>query len=491
MKRYVALLSACLLSLFLIACGSGGSSGPTVTSGGNTVPGGNGGGDVPPASPPSTTPTSTATLQSVNHIVFMLQENRSFDNYFGQLNAYRASLGLAQDADDLVKPLEPINPNPTHDGSTCPGSPNGTCLPYKMKSSCIEDLSPSWNEAHVDLTDNLSSKVQMNGFAHTAGGYAASGGAGASIDVAGKRAMGYYDSTQLNYYYFMATQFATSDRFFSPLLTKSEPNHLFGLAGTSQGWINVPTAQLSAPTIFNLLQKAGISWKVYYTDTNKATGKPDTYISYFSPMTPFLTDPTKLAPLSEYYTDLQNGTLPAVVLIDAGRDSGKDEHPLNNIVPGVEAAETVINAFMNSTAYNDGVFILTWDEGGGMYDHVPPVPAVNPDGIGPCIAGGNPVCADANVLTTFGDNFTLTGFRLPLIVVSPWAKSGFISHTSMDYTAILKFIETRFGLPNLTLRDQAQPDMTEFFDFVNTPNATPPSAPPVQVNMPCYYNTLP
>ncbi len=471
MRKYVPLLLTFVFSLFLLACGSGSASntsnnGTNSNTGGSTTPTGG-----------STTP-SAATLQSVNHIIFMLQENRSFDNYFGQLNTYRASLGLTQSADDLVKPQEPVNPNPTNDGSTCTGSPSGTCLPFKMVSACIEDLTPSWNESHVDLTDNQSSKVQMNGFAYQAGAYAANNNL---LDVAGKRAMGYYDASQLNYYYFLATQYATSDRWFSPLLAKSEPNHLYSLAATSQGYIGVPTAQLPAVTIFNLLQNAKISWKIYYTDTTSA-GKPDTYASYFSQLNSYTAN---IVPLSQYFTDLANGTLPAVALIDAGRDSGLDEHPDNNIVTGAEQVAKIVNALLNSTSYNDSVFILTWDEGGGLYDHVPPAAAVNPDGISPNLA------TDTSVLTTFGDNFTLTGFRLPLIVVSPWTKKGYISHTPADYTAILKFIETRFNLPNLTLRDKNQFDMTEFFDFTNVPNATPPATTPVQASMPCYFNTLP
>ncbi len=358
MRRYVALLLACLFSLFLVACGSGGASTsasantPPNNSGDNTNPGGTtgsttgGGGTVTTPTPP---PTPTATLQSVNHIVFMLQENRSFDNYFGQLNAYRASLGLPQDADDLINPSVPLNPNPTHDGSTCPpNSATGDCAVYKMKSACIEDLSPSWNESHVDLTDNQSSTIRMNGFAFSAGGFAANQ-VPPLIDIAGMRAMGYYDSTQLNYYYFMATQFATSDRWFSPLLAKSEPNHIFGLAGTSLGYIGVPTAQLPAPTIFNLLQKAGISWKIYYTDKDKA-GNPDTYVSYFSQMNALTSN---VVPLTQYFTDLQNGTLPAVALIDAGRDTGLDEHPDASVTVGAQQVSTIIDAFMNSTAYND------------------------------------------------------------------------------------------------------------------------------------------
>ena len=94
-------------------------------------------------------------------------------------------------------------------------------------------------------------------------------------------------------------------------------------------------------------------------------------------------------------------------------------------------------------------------------------------------------------MTTFGDNFTKTGFRVPLIVISPWTIKGYVSHKVADYTAILKFIETRFSLPSLTLRDAAQPDMTDFFDFVNVPNSAAPTPPAQHSGVACYYNALP
>ncbi|HEU5400296.1 MAG TPA: alkaline phosphatase family protein, partial [Terriglobales bacterium] len=89
------------------------------------------------------------------------------------------------------------------------------------------------------------------------------------------------------------------------------------------------------------------------------------------------------------------------------------------------------------------------------------------------------------------DTYSSTGFRVPLIVVSPFAKKGYVSHTVMDYTAILKFIEKRFGLPNLTARDAAQADMSEFFDFTNIPNQTAPSPPAQPTSAPCTIHTLP
>jgi phospholipase C len=143
---------------------------------------------------------------------------------------------------------------------------------------------------------------------------------------------------------------------------------------------------------------------------------------------------------------------------------------------------------MSSVSWNDSVFILTHDEGGGFYDHVPPHSAVSPDGIPPSDLLPGDVCQGGSGANC---DFNHTGFRVPLIVVSPFTKPNYVSHTSMDYTAILKLIETRFGLPSLTKRDAAQPDMTEFFDFTNEPWAIPPFPPDQPENGPCYLDHLP
>jgi phospholipase C len=132
---------------------------------------------------------------------------------------------------------------------------------------------------------------------------------------------------------------------------------------------------------------------------------------------------------------------------------------------------------MNSQSWGDSVFILTYDEAGGTYDHVPPASMPNPDGIAPIDLLPGDICT-----TPGGANcdFNYTGYRLPLIVISPFAKKNYVSHTVADYTAMLKFIETRFNVPSLTKRDAAQMDMTEFFDFQSVQWETPPT-PPAQV----------
>jgi phospholipase C len=198
---------------------------------------------------------------------------------------------------------------------------------------------------------------------------------------------------------------------------------------------------------------------------------------------------TNIVPASQYFDDLKNGTLPQVAFIERDSMDGLDEHPGQgiSIQKGAAYVASLINALMTSSAWKDSVFFLTYDEGGGFYDHVAPVATVSPDGIPPVILT-NDVCS-----STPGPmcDFVYTGFRLPNIVVSPFSKAHYVDHTPMDTTAILTFIEKRFNVKALTARDAAQPDISFFFDFGGVPNATPPSPPTQPTNGPCYVTSLP
>ncbi|MCU1286149.1 MAG: Phospholipase [Acidobacteriales bacterium] len=408
-------------------------------------------------------------ITALNHIIFMLQENRSFDSYFGKLNDYRTSLGLPAEVDGLPSGAM----NYQNDGTTAVPA-------FKMQSQCIEELTASWNESHWDfnLKNPTSTTPKMDGYVATAQGYAAYIGA---TDTAGHRAMGYYDSSDLPYYYFMATQFATSDRWFSPISSMSAPNRLYAFAATSAGFTKYATHTLATKTIFQALQDAGISWKIYYSDTYP-NGQPITGLDTFYDFASQHRD--RIVPVNpNYFNDLQNGTLPQVAFIEHGSASGRDEHPGgSNIQVGAKYVSSLINGLMSSSSWKDSAFVLSYDEAGGLYDHVPPVTGiVSPDGI-------QPTDLDASDIQ---DDFTRTGFRVPMIVVSPFTIKHLVSHNPMDYTAILKLIETRFNIASLTARDAAQPDMTEFFDFVNPPWLTPPTPPVQPVDKPCYLDHLP
>jgi phospholipase C len=482
-----------------------------------------------PTPVPSPTPTPTpppGTIQSVNHVIVMLQENRSFDSYFGKMTAYRAANGIPGTVEDLDS------------GKFS----NSGIASYHSGSVCMENLSPDWAEDHhqVNLGNPRSidpsnpKTMPMNGFVNTAAGISAFY---SFIDTSGHRAMGYYTEQDLNYYYFMATNFAMSDAFYSPNPTNTANNRIFAFGATSQGTVHTPggkeacpgeRVQVSSKPIFQVLSENNISWKIYVTDLlptcdPKSGSFPlpcavrSTYLQFFDyvngntakpPVSGFNPEVLKhLAPLdctgatppppnhhkpfvcpagvTDYFTDLAKGTLPAVAFIETGSFSGRDEHPSGkdlsrtppaqsviNIQIGAELVSVVINAFMASSSWKDSVFFWFTDEGGGAFDHVPPIGVPSPDGIKPVLCETK----DVNV----GGDFNITGFRVPNFFVSPFSKKNFVSHTPMDYTAWLKFVETRWNLPSLTQRDAAMPDMQEFFDFTGVPWATPPT-PPKQV----------
>jgi phospholipase C len=261
---------------------------------------------------------------------------------------------------------------------------------------------------------------------------------------------------------------------------------------------------MMATTIFQELQTAGVSWKIYVDPQGSPCSGPpydSACLLSLSSVQDFQWGqtipsqyPHNLAPISQYFADLQNGTLPQVALIEPASDAGFDEHPTNsdsapsNIQQGAKYVSSLINGLMGSTSWKDSAFILTFDEFGGLYDHVSPQPAVSPDGIKPVDLLPLDVCTQTTGPTC---DFVFTGYRVPLIVVSPYTKKNYVSHSVADLTAILKLIETRFKVPALTKRDAAQIDMTEFFDFSNPPWMIPPSPPTQVTSGACYVNRLP
>lgn len=422
---------------------------------------------TPPPPPPP--PPAPNDITAINHIVFLYQENRSFDNYFSNLNVYRAAHGLPTDVD--VE--SPTDSNPTFDGT-------GTISVFKMNTVCAENTSPAWNESHVQINRDYQFKpanqvtgTPMNGFVYTAAKYARDQTNPAYFDTDGKRTMGYYTEQEIPFYYFLATQFATSDRWFSPVPANSPANHFYALAATSHGIVYDATTPFSNKVIFQLLEEAGVRWKIY------SPQYPGSTINYWQPFAS--QHQANILPLSQFAIDANAGQLPAVSFIDEADKQAADEHPGDNIQTGAAYVAGLVNTLIASPSWKDSVMFISWDEAGGLYDHVGPVSTVSPDGIPPQDTASTDIVGD----------FNITGLRVPILVVSPFTKPGFVSHTARDHTAILKFIETRFKLPNLTNRDMAQPDMLEFFDFAGVPNLKPPAAPAQPTNGPCYYDHLP
>jgi phospholipase C len=510
-----------------------------------------------------------ASLQSVNHVIFMLQENHTFDNYFGMLNPYRQGNHFTMGADGNTYSVDGIDDKL---GTISNQSDEGTNYPlFKFTSSCIDDLTSSWLESYGDISRydfSAQRSINVDGFVHTAENYAkncaAMGGTGCAgnfTDLTGQHAMGYYDQDLLNYYYYMASQFAVSDRWFSPVSSKSIPNRIATFtAGTTQGLAfdpgtddNLP--QLDIASIFSELDAANVTWKIYYTvtqagctDEDDCQGSasaeyPATDFSYLlysqqyiyenpngdpcagttqgstvvgDTSNSFCIDPNHIAPLSTYYSDLQNGTLPSFAFIEAGYGVN-DEHPGSgqSILAGQQEVANIVNHLTASSSWASSVFFLAYDEGGGPYDHVPPVPghsndytdasvgsvsnsdipdistiSVNSDSYNPCEPSGMQATthcdlhpSDPGTTTTDAaaeQGFAAQlGFRVPNMIISPFTRAHYVSHVPMDHTAVLKFVENRFIGPtaHLTLRDAAQPNLLDIFDFAGQPWATPPPPP--------------
>jgi len=439
-----------------------------------------------PGSPPviatATVTVSTGGIGNLNHIIYMVQENRSFDNYFGVLAQYRVN---------HQPPIQGAQLSDVDDLHTLPSNyqicnPKGDCFaPFHARTECIENLSPSWDETHYDmdlvgddwlnLTQN--SQFLMDRFLWTT----LSGGSGDKYDPTHSRPLGYYDQTDLPYYYELATQFTTDDEWRSPMPANTIPNRMYLFAATSYGHAFPPGSNDPAwqrPTFFRALQNAGITWRYYYQDNSVFLAN---WADWNDPQIQ-----ANVRNIQEYYNILASPNadqeLPQVIFIERASATGFDEHPENNVQTGAVRAENAINALMASTAWPDSAFILTWDEGGGLFDHVGPIIVTPPgDFLEP---------TDLTPKDQTGE-FNVTGFRVPVVVVSPWSKKQTVVHLQTDYTSILKLIETRFNIPPLTQRDATTQDMTDpnngFFDFTSPQMLTPPALPTQPTNGTCSY----
>ncbi|MGA7503016.1 MAG: alkaline phosphatase family protein [Candidatus Sulfotelmatobacter sp.] len=487
------------------------------------------------------------TLQtSLQHIILYAQENRSLDHYFGQMEAYWASIGLHQTDGVTFDGLPQTGPLPSVPGCAA-GTWGGSCSPdasnpitsFPLQTSCIENQSPFWNEAHNqwDYSDPAGTNSTdlgdppLNGFAFTAAYDAESNG---FMDIEGARAMGYYDGDDLTYYYWLASNFATSDRWFAPTMSRTQLNRMYIIGATSDGHAypigeggnivgglpgNPPNPsdgeQIPSTPIFEELQNAGISWKIYVDPTGTScdgmTGSAlssclttNSYINEFQYENTILNSPTLLAnvqPVSQFAIDAQNNALADFSLIEPASPAGLDEHPSDsdeyavNVQDGMAySANTIINPFMQSPSWSTSALIFTYDEWGGLYDHVPPAAATAPGDyayptdLDPAL---HDICTGSGQLGNGMCTFSWTGFRVPAIVISPFSNKNYVSHTVRDTTSVLNLVEERFGLAPLTQRDGAQPAMDEFFDFPDPQWLTPPTPPTNLENTTLQCNQVP
>jgi phospholipase C len=376
----------------------------------------------------------------IDHVVILMQENRSFDSYFAKLHFEGQPRASAE-------PRHASNPNPLNEDAP-------PIEAFHATTYCTSaDLNHSWTGTHSSIDGG-----EMDGF--TAANED-------PTDPTGSRAMGYFTIQDLPFYYSLYSMFAMGDRYFASVPGPTFPNREYLLAGTSFGHImnDLPGTGLTGTSIFNELDAAGITWKDYFSDV------PSSFLFAYARAHAA----GHVAPISQYFADAAAGTLPQVAFVDpmfgGSKDTESDEHPPANIQVGQQFVSGVIDSLFKSTDWPSSAFFLTYDEHGGYFDHVSPPRAAVPDDIAPMLRPGDTVAA-----------FDRLGVRVPAVVVSPFAKPHFVSHDVFDHTSILRFVEKRFGLPTMTRRDAAADPMTDMFDFDRPAFMHPPTLQPAVIN---------
>ncbi len=391
-------------------------------------------------------------IKKIEHIVVVMQENHSFDNYLGRLH-YEG-----QPASEAL-PGNASNPDPLN--------PHGPPIKvFHADTLCsVEDLDHSWNGTHKAWNHG-----QMDGFTSVNRD---------SLDPNGSRAMSYYDGDDLSYYYRLFSTFAMGDRYFSSVLGPTFPNRYYLLAGTSFGQVadTVPNIfadpNAYAPpngTIFEQLDRAGVTWKVYYSQVPFAAIFGYVRRHWWN-----------LAPIEAFYLDALLGKLPQVAFVDPvflGAQEN-DEHPPTDVQIGQHYVSQLIATVFASPLWSSTALFLTYDEHGGYFDHVPPPHATPPDNIAPILQPGDEP-----------GGFDRYGVRVPAAVISPFSRPHYVSHVVNDHTSILKFISTRFNLPPLTWRVAAANPMLEFFDFDHPAFSRPPYIPIARIDPAAYLKCL-
>lgn len=435
MQRIGRLLLVVALSTLAVACGDGSDS----SSSSNAICGVDNALETrrdscefaSGAVPADTIGACTGTNIPIEHIVVIMQENRSFDHYFGHLPQYGQP-----DVD--VAPAGTASP--AADGS-------GSVPWYHETKYCVGDTDHGWRGSHKEWNNGANDGFPLAN--------------ARDYDPTGSRAMGYYDQTDLPYYYGLASAFATSDRYFCSLLGPTYPNRMYLYAGTSFGIVRTTVAQLAprnAPMLLRQLDEKGITWKAYNETAPTVFLFPDYAFSHSA----------QLVAASQFDIDAANGTLPQVSFVDASFSGDAavetDEHPPANMQLGQRWVSQKVDALMHSPLWPKTALFITYDENGGLYDHVPPPAACLPDATAPT--------EGAEIGT-----FDRLGFRVPLIVVSPYARRHFVSHRTHSHTSILRFIQAKFELPALTGRDANSDAMLDLFDFDSPPDLSIPSLP--------------
>jgi phospholipase C len=396
-------------------------------------------------------------MPRIEHVVVLMMENHSYDNFLGILGRGR---GQRQRGDGFTLDGngQPTATNPYPDGRLQHAFP--------MPTTCQLPSTPSqeWTASH-----NAYDGGRMDGFVRT------------PLDpftshIVGGVAMGYWTGDDLPFTYDLASTFPVGDRWFCSLLGQTDPNRRYLIAATSSGMTDdigtgaggaVPDATLAVPangTIFDRLDRYGISW-LNYTAGYPTGATPELY-----PANDAVPEARRVRTFDQFSADAGAGVLPAFSLLDPDYTTQSQENP-QNIVAGEAVLAEVVKAVGSGPSWESTLLVITYDEHGGYYDHVPPPPALAPDAIPPIVQPGE---------STY-EGFARYGFRVPSIVVSPYARRAWVTSVVHDHTSIAAMVERKWNLPAMTFRDANANDLTDFLDMEAMHRGRPtfPQLPPL------------
>jgi len=362
-------------------------------------------GETSPSQP--TEPSDPTGPGTIDTIVLCMMENRSFDHVFG-------SYSLLEGRTD-IDGLRPGMGNPDIDGAWIE--------PVPLTEPCTDPDPPhGWSTSRDQHADGTN-----QGFVQT---YATRG---EGFDRT--QCISYQHRGQQPISYALADRFALCDRWFSSVLSSTWPNRLYFHAATSQGieGNEMPVeGRYTARSLWDQLTEAGLEWASYYTDLpTLALFARDDWVD-------------RIQRIDEFYEAAAAGTLPSVVCVDPGAASN-DDHPPHHPLLGQLFIGSIVQALMDSPQWERCLFICTYDEAGGFYDHVPP--GTMPD-------------------DHASAGFDQLGFRVPAFVVGPWVRAGYVAHTSFDHTAAMGMVRDWFGIDeSLTARDAASAPLSEVLDL--------------------------
>ncbi len=392
-------------------------------------------------------------LGAVEHVVFLMNENRSFDHYFG---SYRGVRGFDDKTSipGVFSQAWPVGGTKAHDS---------TLLPFHLDTAssnaeCTFDLSHTWKAQHLCWNEGaMDSFVRTHTSAQFEG------------PENGVLTMGYYKRADLGFWYALADAFTICDNYHCSVMAPTHPNRLHALSGTldpdglAGGPVLVTNDQskfigsASWRTMPEELESKGVSWKVYnapgdiYKPSNPISiAVSDNILLYFSQ---HVSDPSSplyrnaFAPVfpNDFRSDVANGTLPSVSWIMP--PIGYDEHPPSPPAAGMWFANQVLDILTsNRDVWSKTVLFITYDENDGFFDHVaPPVPPAGTAGeyitVDPLPAAASSIAGPIGL-----------GFRVPMLVVSPFSRGGYVCSDVFDHTSQMRFLETRFGVraPNIS-----------------------------------------